>query len=100
MSTEPAGNVATEAEDLIRLILGDVVELDDLTSEPHRLSDEDVVFRCRSLMRRKSPERIRDGVREILTELELYRLGYDTGYDAGYERALADVLNCVSEVKP
>jgi hypothetical protein len=99
MTAEQAGNVTTEAEDLIRLILGDVVELDDLTAQPHRLSAEDVVFRARSLQRRKSPERIRDGVREILTEVELYRYGYDTGYDAGYERALADVLNCVHEGK-
>ncbi|TDO52627.1 hypothetical protein EV643_102466 [Kribbella sp. VKM Ac-2527] len=93
VSPEP---VATgTAEDLIRLILGDVVELDDLTAEPHRLSEEAVVFRARSLQRRRSPERIREGVREILTELELYRTGYDSGYDAGYEQAIADVLACV-----
>lgn len=92
-------DVAADPEALIRLVLGDVVELNDLLAQPHRLSEEDVVFRARALMRRKTPERIRAGVVEILTEVELYRFGYDTGYDAGYQQALTDVFDCAREAK-
>lgn len=65
--------------------------LDDLRAEPHRLSATDLGLRVRKMRRWKSSARIRAGLQQIVTELELYREGIDVGYEAGYAQALTDM---------
>ncbi|MDX6251345.1 MAG: hypothetical protein QOF10_4705, partial [Kribbellaceae bacterium] len=88
VSPEQPAPVSPDAEAIITDVLGYGFPAgigDDLLASPHRLSSADIAFRIRS-MRKWSPERIRAGLNEILTELELYRQGYDAGYEAGPER--------------
>ena len=83
--------VSSDAEQIIKDITSvDFPEgiLDDLSPEPHRLSSEDIAYRIRSARRRQSPERMREAIREVLTDLELYGIGRDKGYEEGWDARL------------
>jgi len=89
--------VSSYAEDIIKYLLSfehPAGAFDDVQSLPHRLSPEAISLRIVA-MKGQPYAAVRGRVVEILSELELHRLGFDQGYDEGYERAIADVFNCV-----
>ncbi|WP_405071575.1 hypothetical protein OG558_19755 [Kribbella sp. NBC_01510] len=71
----------------------------DLNPEPHKLSSEDIAYRVRSARRLKSPERQREAIREVLTELELYGLGVDQGYERGWDARLDPATMDMQDVR-
>jgi hypothetical protein len=90
--------VSPTPEDIITDVLRDKIAPDllaDLRADLPRLSSEDLASRLSKLRRSRSLDRIRAGVVELLTELELYRTGYDEGYEDGYHKAIDDMLEWV-----
>lgn len=84
--------VTDYAEDAIKYLLGfdfPAGAFDHLRPAHHRLSAEAVALRIVALKGR-SYDATAAVVTELLTELELYRLGYDEGYEAGHAAGRAD----------
>ncbi|NIK57910.1 hypothetical protein [Kribbella shirazensis] len=70
--------------------------LNDLWSQPHRLSTDALVERI-SYLEGHSFRQIRAGLQSIVDEVELHRVGYDDGFEdghqAGYDRAVRDMIH-------
>ncbi|TDW87280.1 hypothetical protein EV137_5353 [Kribbella pratensis] len=70
--------------------------LDDLWSQPHRLSTAALVERI-SYLEGHSFRSIRASLQSIVDEVELYRIGRDDGYEdghrAGYNLAVRDMIH-------
>lgn len=83
--------VADHAEVIIKYLLGfdfPASAFDHLQPAPHQLSAEAIALRVVA-MKGRSYNATAAVVTEILTELELHRLGFDLGFEAGFEAGQA-----------
>jgi hypothetical protein len=91
--------VSSYAEDIIKHLLSfehPAGAFDDVQPLPHRLSPEAIALRIVA-MKGQPYAAVRGRVVEILSEVELYRLGFDEGLERGhsdgYDQAVHDMIH-------